>query len=127
MPPRAHDRHRTDLSQHTGRGANVRFGSLADISRVRLRLTTESLLGAIWWELNQKSAGETTFRVCRQCGNPFEAGPGGDARADATFCRHECSALLHSLRRSKGAELCAALAINDSALKDHGNCDDAGR
>jgi hypothetical protein len=70
---------------------------------VRLRLITHSLINAMWWQLNQRVAGETIFRVCRQCGNPFEAGPGGDARLDATFCCHECSVLFHSLKRSKGA------------------------
>jgi hypothetical protein len=34
MPvPEGQTRHSTGLSQHTGRGANVRFGSLADILR----------------------------------------------------------------------------------------------
>jgi hypothetical protein len=77
---------------------------IPDLSRgIRLRLTTDSLLNAMWWEFNQKIAGETIFRVCRQCGKPFEAGPGGDARIDAKFCGHECSVRFHSLRRSKGA------------------------
>jgi hypothetical protein len=75
---------------------------IPDPSRgIRLRLTTDSLLRAMWWELNQKMAGETIFRICRQCGNPFEAGPGGDARADATFCCPEHSVLFHSLNRPK--------------------------
>jgi hypothetical protein len=68
---------------------------------VRLRLTTDTLIGAMYWQLSRKLSGATVFRECRQCGIPFEAGPGTDVRADSTFCCAKHSVLFHSRRRRK--------------------------
>jgi hypothetical protein len=68
---------------------------------VRLRLTADSLIGAMVWQLGLKLSGATGFRECRQCGIPFEAGAGTDLRADSTFCCAEHSVLFHSRRRRK--------------------------
>jgi hypothetical protein len=68
---------------------------------VRLRLTTDTLYGAMLWQLGLKLSGTAGFRECRQCGKPFEAGPGTDLRADSTFCCAEHSILFHSRRRRK--------------------------
>jgi hypothetical protein len=71
---------------------------------VRLRFTTDTLVGAMFWQLGLKLSGATTFRECRQCGKPFEAGPGMELRADSTFCCAEHSVLFHSRRRRKGSK-----------------------
>jgi hypothetical protein len=68
---------------------------------VRVRLTTDTLIGAMLWQLGLKLSGATVFRECRECGKPFEAGPGADLRADSTFCCAEHSILFHSRRRRK--------------------------
>jgi hypothetical protein len=74
-----------------------------DVARgVRLRFTTDSLDSAMLWQLGLKLSGATTFRECRQCGMPFEAGPGSKLRVDSTFCCPEHSVLFHSRRRKKG-------------------------
>jgi hypothetical protein len=67
---------------------------------VRIRITTDVFLAALWWQLGQKLSGNTVIRECRHCGALFEAGLGG-RRADATFCCSEHSVRFHSLRRSK--------------------------
>ena len=68
---------------------------------VRLRFTTDTLVRAMHWQLGLKLSGATIFRECRQCGKPFEAGPGTDLRADSTFCCPEHSVLFHSRCRRK--------------------------
>jgi hypothetical protein len=79
---------------------------IADPDRgVRLRLKTESLLNALWWQLVQKLSGNSMVRQCRHCGTLFEVGLGTKRRADATFCCNEHSVRFHSLRRSGGGDL----------------------
>jgi hypothetical protein len=68
---------------------------------VRLRLKTESLIGALWWQLAQKLSGNSMVRQCRHWGTLFEVGLGTKRRGDATFCSDEHSVRFHSLRRSK--------------------------
>jgi hypothetical protein len=70
-------------------------------SGVRLRLKTESLISALWWQLAQKLSGNSMVRQCRYCGTLFEVGLGTRRRADATFCSNDHSVRFHSLRRSK--------------------------
>jgi hypothetical protein len=67
---------------------------------VRLKLSTDSLLSALWWQLAQKLSGNSMFRQCRHCGTLFEVGLGTNRRADATFCCNQHSVRFHSLRRS---------------------------
>jgi hypothetical protein len=69
---------------------------------VRLRITTDVLLAALWWQLGQKLSGTVIVRECRHCGTLFEAGVGTNRRADATFCCNEHSVRFHSLKRSTG-------------------------
>jgi len=67
---------------------------------VRLRLKTESLISALWWQLAQKLSGGSMVRQCRHCGTLFEVGLGTKRRADATFCCNQHSVRFHSLSRS---------------------------
>jgi hypothetical protein len=69
---------------------------------IRLRMKTDTLISALWWQLGQALSGNTIVRQCRQCGTLFEVGPGTNKRADATFCSHQHSMLFHSLKRSRG-------------------------
>ncbi len=70
---------------------------------VRLRLETDVLIAALWWQLAQKLSGDTIIRECRHCGTLFEAGPDTGRRVDATFCSSEHSVRFHSLKRTVGA------------------------
>lgn len=67
---------------------------------VRLRLETDALIAALWWQLAQKLSGDTVIRECRHCGAMFEAGSNTGRRADATFCSSEHSIRFHSLKRT---------------------------
>ncbi len=67
---------------------------------VRLRLETDVLIAALWWQLAQKLSGDAVIRECRHCGALFEAGPNTGRRADATFCSSEHSVRFHSLKRT---------------------------
>jgi hypothetical protein len=69
---------------------------------VRLRISTDFLIAALWWQLGQKLSGNSIVRECRHCGTLFEAGPGTNRRGDATFCCNEHSVRFHSLKRSTG-------------------------
>ena len=68
---------------------------------VHLRITTEVLIGGLWWQLGQKLSGGTIIRVCRHCSAPFETGPGTGRHMDATFCCNEHKVRYFSLARSK--------------------------
>jgi hypothetical protein len=52
----------------------------------RLRYSPKDLLGAMWLQLGQKLMGGGTIKICRQCGQLFEAGLGTRRREDAEFC-----------------------------------------
>jgi hypothetical protein len=65
-----------------------------------LKFAPGSLLDAIWFQSVQKLLSGTVVRHCRQCGRPFEAGPGTRRRLDAKFCCEEHKILFHSHKRS---------------------------
>ena len=67
---------------------------------VRLRIDTEALIAALWWQLALRLTGDAIIRECRHCGTLFEAGHGTGLRADATFCSSEHSVRFHSLKRT---------------------------
>jgi hypothetical protein len=69
---------------------------------LRLRIETDALWGALWWQLGQKLSSNAIIRECRYCGTLFETGPNKGRRADATFCCSEHSVRFHSLKRSSG-------------------------
>jgi hypothetical protein len=87
----------TDLKQRVGITYLV-----ADPKRgVRLLISPQSLISALWWQLGQSLAGNVSFSECRQCGNWFEAGPGTGKHVDAEFCCNEHKIRYFSLARSK--------------------------
>jgi hypothetical protein len=70
----------------------------------RIRLTTESLLAALWLQLGQALSEGAVVQQCRHCGTLFEAGPGTRRRVDAKFCSEEHRIAFNSLKRSKGKD-----------------------
>jgi hypothetical protein len=56
---------------------------------VRFRISSNELIGALWWQLGLKLAGDTTIAECRHCHQWFEAGVGTGRRADAEFCSND--------------------------------------
>jgi len=60
-----------------------------DEQRLRLKVSPKCLLDALWLQLAQASS-SATFRECRNCREPFVAGPKGNRRGDAKFCSDEC-------------------------------------
>jgi hypothetical protein len=69
---------------------------------VQLRITAETLIAALWWQLARKVSGDAKIRECRHCGDWFEAGIGTDRRADSDFCSQEHKIRFFSLKRSRG-------------------------
>ena len=75
---------------------------VADAKRgIQLRITTDTLIGGLWWQLAQKLSGETNIQRCRYCSAPFETGPGTGRHVDAAFCSNEHKVRFFSLARSK--------------------------
>ena len=75
---------------------------VADLARgIQIRITTEALIGGLWWQLAQKLSGETNIQICRYCNSPFETGPGTGRHLDATFCCDEHKVRYFSLARTK--------------------------
>lgn len=75
---------------------------VADLARgIQIRITTEALIGGLWWQLAQKLSGETSIQVCRHCDAFFETGPGTGRHVDATFCCNEHKVRYFSLARTK--------------------------
>jgi hypothetical protein len=68
---------------------------------LRLTVTTETLITALWLQLGQKLSGEPEIRECRHCGQFFEAGPSKGRRADSKFCSDEHRIIFNSQQRSK--------------------------
>jgi hypothetical protein len=68
---------------------------------VRLLISPETLIGALWWQLGQSLSGNVSFAECRQCGHWFETGPGTGKHVDAEFCCNEHKIRYFSLARSK--------------------------
>jgi hypothetical protein len=67
---------------------------------VRIQLTADGLMAALWWQLCEKLSGNTHFRECIFCKQLFEAGAGTGRRSDAEFCCKEHKVRYFSLRRS---------------------------
>jgi hypothetical protein len=75
---------------------------VADSKRgVQIRITTNVLIGGLWWQLAQKLSGETNIQTCRYCNSFFETGPGTGRHIDATFCCDEHKVRYFSLVRTK--------------------------
>jgi hypothetical protein len=75
---------------------------VADLARgIQIRITTEVLIGGLWWQLAQKLSGETNIQICRYCNSPFETGPGTGRHLDAAFCCNEHKVRYFSLARTK--------------------------
>jgi hypothetical protein len=68
---------------------------------VRLLISPETLIGALWWQLGQSLSGNVSFAACRQCGHWFETGPGTGKHVDAEFCCNQHKIRYFSLARSK--------------------------
>jgi hypothetical protein len=80
----------------------ARVELVADPKRgVQLRITAETLIAALWWQLARKLSGEAKIRECRHCGDWFEAGTGTARRADSDFCSQEHKIHFFSLKRSR--------------------------
>ncbi len=71
------------------------------VKGVRLRISADGLLGALWWQLGQKLSGNANFAECRHCGDWFGTGPGTGKHVDAEFCCNEHKVKYFSLQRSK--------------------------
>jgi hypothetical protein len=67
---------------------------------IQLRITTDSLIGGLWWQLANKLSGAINIRICRHCSAPFEAGPGTGRHVDANFCCDEHKVKYFSLART---------------------------
>jgi hypothetical protein len=75
---------------------------VADPKRgIQLGITTDVLIGGLWWQLAQKLSGETKIQTCRYCNAPFETGPGTGRHIDSTFCGNEHKVRYYSLARTK--------------------------
>jgi hypothetical protein len=72
------------------------------VKGIQMRITTHTLIGALWWQLARKLSGEAKIRQCRHCGEWFEAGTGAARRADAEFCSKGHKVRFFSLRRTRG-------------------------
>jgi hypothetical protein len=68
---------------------------------IQLRITTDTLIGGLWWQLAQKLSGETNIQICRYCSAPFETGPGTGRHIDSKFCSNEHKVRYFSLDRTK--------------------------
>jgi len=95
-PPPSHYDH-GDLSRLVGTTDIV-----ADKARgVVLRISSDTLISGLWWQLAQKLSGEAGIQSCRHCGTFFETGPGTGRHRDATFCSNEHKIRYYSLARTK--------------------------
>jgi hypothetical protein len=68
---------------------------------VRLQITADYLIEALWWQLGVKLSGNVTWATCQQCGHWFETGPGTGKHVDAKFCCDEHKVRYFSLARSR--------------------------
>jgi hypothetical protein len=86
----------TDLKERVGIAYLV-----ADPKRgMRLQISPETLISALWSQLGQSLAGKVGFSECRHCGNWFETGPGTGKHVDAEFCCNDHKVRYFSLARS---------------------------
>ncbi len=68
---------------------------------LRLTITSETLLTALWLQLGQKLSGNAEIRKCRHCSQFFEAGAGTGRHVDFEFCCNEHKIKYFSLARSR--------------------------
>jgi len=68
---------------------------------VQVKITTDVLIGGLWWQLAQKLSGVATIRICQCCSEVFEAGPGTGKHIDTNFCCSEHKVRYFSLARTK--------------------------
>jgi hypothetical protein len=68
---------------------------------IRLTITTESLITALWLQLGQMLSGGAKIQECLHCHMFFKTG-GGSKRRDARFCCDAHRVRFNSLRRSQG-------------------------
>jgi hypothetical protein len=86
-----------DLRQRAGTTYLV-----ADPKRgVRLLISPQTLMSALWWQLGRSLSGDISFGECRHCGHLFETGPGTGKHVDAEFCCDQHKVRYFSLARSK--------------------------
>ena len=72
---------------------------------LKIRISPESLLDALWLQLVQNCQGtDTTSKTCDYCGTPFMAGRGTKRRFDAKFCTPAHQIAYHSRKRSRGSQ-----------------------
>ena len=77
------------ISGFVGGGQTGHVEILPDPEKgVRLKLTANTLLGALWFQLALKLS-DSTLRLCPVCQRVFEVGRGTKRRADAQFCSHK--------------------------------------
>jgi hypothetical protein len=69
---------------------------------VRLKMNTDDLIDALWWQLAHKLSDDVVVRECRHCGQWFEAGPSAGKRVDSEFCCGGHRIRFNSLKRSRG-------------------------
>jgi hypothetical protein len=77
----------------------VSLESQAPGERPALVMRPENLLAAMQLQLAKFVAGDGSLRVCKQCGQWFEAGPGDARRSVAVFCSERCKNRFHYLKR----------------------------
>jgi hypothetical protein len=68
---------------------------------LKLHLGVRSLLGALWLQFGQALSSGARLRLCQQCGDLFETGPGTGRRLDAKFCSDEHRVAFNSLKRKQ--------------------------
>ena len=71
------------------------------LKTLKWKISPDTLLDGIWFQLEQALTRRARIRVCGHCGTWFEAGRGTDRRADAKFCSDEHKIAFHSLNRSR--------------------------
>lgn len=87
--------------------ANKDFGSIgleADAnSRLKLKLTANSLINGLWLQLSAKMSGGMRYRICQlpTCSQLFEVGSQAGPRADAIYCCAEHRITSNSRKRSQ--------------------------
>jgi hypothetical protein len=92
----------TELERHT----TARL--LWDASKLVMRISAKSLIGAIWLQLARAIEGGRDHRQCQYCRNWIEVGGNRTARADSKFCSATCKANAHRRKKEEVRRLYAA-------------------
>jgi len=74
---------------------------VTDHNDMRLKVSPECLLDALWLQLAQAKSGPANFRECLQCHDLFMAGQAYERRADDRFCTDRCRIEHNSLERTR--------------------------